>query len=105
MNKSTVSIIGFILFIVGAVAIILTLVGLNLSILKPIDALGPGTSFLLKIFMTIFGIIIVYLSRLDKEWLIDMSKSYPNTKISMVKTIRHSEIYTYGPNQSRNQNI
>lgn len=63
MNKSLLSIIGFSLFLIGGISIVLTLVGLRLTILAPIESLGPGIAFLIKIIILVFGIILTYLAR------------------------------------------
>ena len=67
MNKTTASIIGFLLFITGAIAIILSLVGLQLTILAPLESMGQGFAFLVKILMTVIGIIVIYVARTDTE--------------------------------------
>ena len=63
MNKSIVTIIGFLLFLTGSVALILTLVGLRLTFLAPIEALGGGLAFIIKIIMILAGIVIVYIAK------------------------------------------
>ena len=67
MNKTLWTTTGFILFIVGAVSLVLSMVGLRLTILRPIENLGPGISFVVKIAITLFGIIIIYLSKTTTE--------------------------------------
>ena len=67
MNKSIVTIIGFILFLLGTISIILSLVGLQLTILAPLESLGTGIAFLIKILMTVIGLIIVYVVRTGTE--------------------------------------
>jgi uncharacterized membrane protein len=67
MNKTIITSIGFILFLMGAVAIILSLVGLQLSILAPLENLGGGLAFLLKIVITLAGLIIVYVANTETE--------------------------------------
>ena len=62
-NRSIFSLIGILLFLTGFVAIILSLVGLNLSLLSWLEDLGKGVAFLVKIIMVLFGIIILYLSK------------------------------------------
>ena len=63
MNKNIFTIIGFVLFILGTIAVILSLVGLNLTILAPLESLGAGIAFLIKIIMIVFGLILVYVVR------------------------------------------
>ena len=67
MNKSILSIIGFLLFILGTIAIVLSLVGLNLSVLAPLEDLGAGIAFLIKILMIVIGLILVYVVRTSTE--------------------------------------
>jgi uncharacterized membrane protein len=67
MNKSWLSIVGFILFIIGFVALILSLVGLRFSFLNFIDSAGPLVGFLVRIAFIAFGLILVYLSRLEGQ--------------------------------------
>ena len=67
MNKTLITSIGFILFITGVIAIILSLVGLQLSILSPIESLGGGIAFLIKIVLTMAGLIMVYIANTKTE--------------------------------------
>ena len=67
MNKTLITSIGFILFITGVIAIILSLVGLQLSILSPIESLGSGIAFLIKIVLTMAGLIMVYVANTKTE--------------------------------------
>lgn len=67
MNKQLLSIIGFLMFIIGSVAIVLSLVGLRLQILAPIEQLGSGYAFLIKIIIALFGVILIYLVRTATE--------------------------------------
>ena len=67
MNKTLVTSIGFLLFIIGTIAIILSLVGLQLSILAPLENLGGGPSFLIKILITMVGLILVYVANTSTD--------------------------------------
>jgi uncharacterized membrane protein len=67
MNKSTITLIGFLLFIIGVISIILSLVGLRLTILAPLESLGSGLAFLFKILITLVGLIIVYVVKTPTE--------------------------------------
>jgi hypothetical protein len=67
MNKSLFSIIGFLMFIIGGIALVLTLVGMRLTILSPLESLGAGIAFIVKLLIMVFGIIIVYLARTTTE--------------------------------------
>ncbi|MEM9885938.1 MAG: hypothetical protein AAF849_08605 [Bacteroidota bacterium] len=57
--------IGFILFLYGFLALILSLIGAKLSFLLWIDAPGPLFGFVVKIAMIILGLVIVYIARSD----------------------------------------
>ena len=61
MNKSLITILGFTLFLIGGIGLILSLVGLSLTFLAPIESIGAGAAFLIKIIMMLAGIIIVYI--------------------------------------------
>ncbi|HMQ08350.1 MAG TPA: hypothetical protein PKC30_13700 [Saprospiraceae bacterium] len=62
MNKSYITIAGFIMFLIGMISIILSLVGLNLKILSIIETWGGGIAFLIKVLLSVLGLIIVYLA-------------------------------------------
>jgi hypothetical protein len=64
MNKPYVTLIGFLIFFIGILSIILTLVGLNLQILGFLYNIGPGFAFLVYILLVMTGSIIMYLSKL-----------------------------------------
>jgi len=63
LKSGLLSIIGFSLFIIGFLALILTLIGLHLGFLGFIEKLGPLGAFLVKILMIAFGLILVYTDR------------------------------------------
>lgn len=67
MNKPIVTIIGFLLFLLGVLSIILSLVGLNLTILGFLNDIGTGFAFLIQLLMIMGGAIIMYLSKLKDE--------------------------------------
>ena len=67
MNKSLFSVIGFIFFLIGGIAVVLSLVGLRLNFLSPLESLGGGVAFLIKLLLMVFGIILVYLARTTTE--------------------------------------
>ena len=64
-NKTTV--IGFLLFIIGSLAFILTLIGVDLVFLKWMNIFGNGVSFMLKLLMAFGGVVLIYISRADFE--------------------------------------
>lgn len=67
MKKGIYTLIGFLLFILGSSALILSLVGVQLSFLTWIDAFGGTLGFIIRILMMIGGIVIAVLSKTDWE--------------------------------------
>lgn len=65
MSKATKSLIGFILFTVGGLALVLSLIGVQLSYLTWIDAGGRLLGFVLRLLMILSGIVMVVLARTD----------------------------------------
>ena len=68
MNRATLSLlIGFFLFIFGAIALVLMFVGLQLSFLAFIDNWGRTTGLVIRIAMIFGGVIMMYLARTQFE--------------------------------------
>lgn len=68
MYRSTAAlIIGFLLFFFGFVALVLILVGLQLSFLTFIDSWGRTIGFAIRLLMVFGGVVIVYLARAKFE--------------------------------------
>ncbi len=65
MSKTTLTIIGFLLFIVGGLALVLSLIGVQLSFLTWIDAPSQLIGFVIRLLMILAGIVIVVLARTD----------------------------------------
>ena len=65
--KGIYSLIGFILFILGFVALSLSLVGIRLSFLSFLDRISPLFGFVIKLLMIVGGIVMVILARTDWE--------------------------------------
>jgi uncharacterized integral membrane protein len=65
MKKAIWTSIGFLLFIIGFVALVLSLVGVKLSYLNWIDNWGGLPGFIIRLLMIISGIVIVYLTVTD----------------------------------------
>lgn len=63
MNKSWVTLLGFLLFLLGMVSIALSLVGVKLALLVFIDAFGRGIGFAIRLLMVIVGIMLIVISR------------------------------------------
>ena len=73
MKKGIYTLIGFLLFIMGGTALVLSLVGLKLSYLLWIDAAGGLIGFMIRIIMMISGIVIAVLH--TGNWREDESAS------------------------------
>lgn len=67
MKKGIWVLIGFLLFINGMVALILTLVSVKLSYLAWLDAISPVFGFVSKFVMVLAGILIIVLASTDWE--------------------------------------
>ena len=61
--KTRLTIIGFVLFLLGFLSVVLSTIGLNLDMLKFLDGLGRGTSFGIKLLMVFGGMILFYVGR------------------------------------------
>ena len=66
-NKGILTLIGFLLVGIGFIALILSLIGLQLSFLTWLDSPGRLFGFLMRIVMIVAGIILVYLAQMDLE--------------------------------------
>ena len=67
MNKATSSIIGFALFMIGMLALVLQLVGVQLIFLTWMDSWGGGIGFLLRLIMIIVGLVIIIVTRSGEQ--------------------------------------
>lgn len=65
MKKGLFSTLGFLLFILGGTALVLSLVGVKLSFLLWLDAGGPLLGFVIRLGMIIGGIVIAALANTD----------------------------------------
>ncbi|MEL6866648.1 MAG: hypothetical protein AAFP19_19640 [Bacteroidota bacterium] len=63
MNKAIWSLIGFSLFIIGFLALVLMIVGVQLSYLTWIDSGGRLMGFVIRLLMILSGVVIVVLTR------------------------------------------
>jgi hypothetical protein len=66
MKKSIFTIVGFLLFLFGMSALVLSLVGVKLSFLVFIDKGGAGLGFVIRLAMIVGGIIMALLSKTNK---------------------------------------
>ncbi len=62
-RKNLFAIIGFSMFIIGFLALVLMMVGVKLSFLTWIDAPGRLFGFIARLLMIIVGIMIIYFSQ------------------------------------------
>jgi len=67
MNKGIVTTIGYVLFAIGFLSILFSLVGLELTILKWLSSFGRTTALIVKLLMLFGGLIIMYISKLPPE--------------------------------------
>ncbi len=64
MNKRNVfTLIGFTLFLIGFMSIVLTLVGMNYSFLSWIESLPAPFGFVTKLVLMFGGMIMLYISK------------------------------------------
>ena len=64
-TKSIYAILGFLLIIIGVLALVLMFVGVQLSFLTWIDALGRLGGFVIRLLMIIAGFVIIVLTQTD----------------------------------------
>jgi hypothetical protein len=65
MKKAAWITLGFLLFILGFTALVLSLVGVKFSFLVWLDYPGPLFGFLMRVLMIIIGIVVVYMTTTD----------------------------------------
>lgn len=63
--KGLFTLIGFLLFLYGMLALVLTLIGAQLTFLTWLDSFGAGIGFVAKVVMVIVGLVLVYIARSD----------------------------------------
>ena len=67
MNKNIVTVIGFVLFLSGMYALVLSLVGAKFTPLLFLEKMGATTAFATKIAMVMIGILLIVLSKTNIE--------------------------------------
>jgi uncharacterized membrane protein len=67
MNKALFTTIGFLLFILGFVSIVLSMIGVQLSFLTWLDGPGRLFGFVARIGMILLGVVLVALSQTNWE--------------------------------------
>jgi hypothetical protein len=66
-NKAIFTTVGFILFILGSSALVLSLVGVKFSFLVWLDAAGALAGFIARIVMMVSGIVLATLANTNWE--------------------------------------
>ncbi|MFN7117785.1 MAG: hypothetical protein ACK4TA_13375 [Saprospiraceae bacterium] len=66
-NRGWITLVGFLLAGTGFLALILSLVGLNLAFLTWIDAPGPLFGFVMRLVMIIVGVVTIYVAQTNFE--------------------------------------
>lgn len=62
-NKGLFSLIGFILFLLGFTSLILSMVGIKISLLLWLDYFTPPIRLLIRLTMAVGGIVLVFFTR------------------------------------------
>jgi len=63
MKKSYLSLLGFTLFFLGIIGLILSLVGLKLSAISFLDEMGRTFGLVTKLLLMVIGMILLYVSK------------------------------------------
>ncbi len=63
MNKALYSLLGFSFLILGMLALVLQMVGVQLVFLTWLDSWGGGIGFLLRLMFIVVGIVIIVVTR------------------------------------------
>ena len=63
MNKTIVTVIGFILFLSGMYALVISIVGARFTPLLFLEKLGATGAFFTKLAMVMIGLLLIVLSR------------------------------------------
>lgn len=66
-KRAVISIVGFLLFLYGGLSLVLSLIGVQLSFMTWLDRFGLLASLLIKLGMIVFGIAMVYVSRMSDD--------------------------------------
>lgn len=65
MKKALWLIVGFALFFLGALSLILNMVGVDFTFLAWLNHFGRLPAFLIKVLMVVGGIVVIYLNSVD----------------------------------------
>lgn len=66
-KKNLYTLIGFLLFVIGILTLLINLVGLDFGILKWLEVFGRLGAFCIKLGMIFGGVIMVVLANADEE--------------------------------------
>lgn len=67
MKQTILLVLGFFLFFIGILSLVMMSTGLQLSIMVFIDYYGRGLGLLIRLIMIIAGIMLMYLVKIQKE--------------------------------------
>ncbi|MFZ2900050.1 MAG: hypothetical protein WA004_15590 [Saprospiraceae bacterium] len=65
MNKTLLTVGGFLLFTFGFLSLVLSMIGVQLAFLAWLDKIGALFAFIIRILMVLAGIILVALAQTD----------------------------------------
>lgn len=65
MNKTLLTVAGFLLFILGFLSLVLSMIGVQLAFLTWLDRPGPLFGFAARVGMILLGIILVVVAQTD----------------------------------------
>jgi uncharacterized membrane protein YkgB len=75
MKQGYLIIIGFIMFFLGAISIILTLVGMKLDLIGFLYAIGSGFALLIHLILMFGGVCLMYYAKNRSKMLKEMQDS------------------------------
>ncbi len=64
-KRGLLSLLGFLLVVIGFLALVYSLVGLKIAFLVWLDLPGPLFGFVMKLVMVILGFVLVYIDQTD----------------------------------------
>lgn len=67
MKKGLYSLLGFVFFVLGFLALVLQMVGVQIAFLTWLDAWGGGIGLLLRVLMIVAGLVIVIITRSGEQ--------------------------------------
>lgn len=73
MNKTLLTVTGFLLFTFGFLSLVLSMIGVQLALLAWLDKIGALFAFITRILMILAGVILVALAQTD--WARERSES------------------------------